>query len=775
MKKTIETKIAKNGVKLYYVDGKRTSREVALQAAADNRENLFTIEYATRHTAYFTGRILDATQVYESTSKAVLKELELKIDEYHGFTVKLHTIGWVEICKLFNKDYAKSLINKIENAFIRGEYGVKIDKYGKVSILTAPVVEPDPDLYAITPEAFDEAVNAEIQNANNEAPKFKYYLQSRRPIAGAVPNGYISATQGEMKAYSLRSDGSISPVPRKVVFGVVVYDHPLSDQQIINYDLHVDPLNPKVEPATTELSDEEIAEIKRRSQINAIKSRIATYERAIERQYDQDLENSLIAAKAQLAEIEPDTTEPDEPKFQVGKSYYIKDGDNYYILKVEARTDKMLTGTTPHGTCKFHIHDTFKGEYIRTHLYDDCGNREMIWAANEYKPQVDPIIQERDTARNEYEEINQVRRLIEKDCERYERLRDRCKSGSTKRKEYNQLLADLDPIIRAFGQKFIAAQDRYNKSLTLRTDEERAATQKAVDEYNADLDARGIKYFATVYYYPNGIEGEDMETFCKDCTSLDEANAFVSQEDHDGVYVGGIYDAGWEITDRNHNLIADHITGIKKENVMTIKGQADFLADKIKRECASIDDSTTDLDQLNDIDDEIVTPVENRHKLIGKWNETLFDPEFKHGTTKMIFTMQGLKHQAKVVWFYISVNFDKGKYKFRMGNLLLSKYDTPAQVEKVIDLLKVAITRGDKAFTFPTVEELDPNPDDELIDPPAETLNHQQKKNLRDSLERAKQIACRNISVARRNHNKDAEDYERELYDICNQALKEVA
>lgn len=730
--KTIETKMATNGVKLYYVDGKRTSCEVALQAAADSRENLFTIEYATRHNAYFTGRILDATQVYESTSKAVLKELELKIDEYHGFAVKLHTIGWVEICKLFNKNYAKSLINKIENAFIRGEYGVKIDTYGKVSILPAPVIEPNPDDYAVSPDAFDEAVNAEIELANNKhTPEFKYYLQSCRPIAGAVPNGYISATQGEMKAYSLRSDGSISIVPRKVVFGVVVYDHPLSDQQIINYDLHVDPRNPKVEPDTTELSD-----------------------------------------------TEPDT-EPDEPKY-------------------------------------------------------------------EYKPEVDPIIKERQDARNEYYELNHVRNLIEKDVDKIERLRDRCKPNSPKHKEYNQLLADVDPIIRAFGDKFIAAQDRYNQSLTLRTDEERAATQKAIDEHNKDLDARGIKYFATVRYYPHGHEGEDMENFFKDCQTLKEATDFVSQEDIDGVYVGGIYDAGWEITDRNHNLIADHNTGIK----MTNTTQAGFLKDKINRESKSIDDYTTDrdavfnllpeVDDLNDVEiDDTPTnkPVDNR-SLIRKWNEIIFSPEFKHETAKMVFTRQGSKQQLKIVWSYIFIKFDdvKGKFKFYLGTLFLAKYDTPAQVDKVIALIQAAIARGDKTFTFPTIDELIDPPDTEpryamtvkesidglnhsinwakgvlatmqgdtysddwqdwtrseletaITDWTTETeilayahsattptFNHQQKKSLRDSLNRAKQIALENIRVARRNHNKKAEDYERELYDICNQALKEVA
>ena len=200
-----------------------------------------------------------------------------------------------------------------------------------------------------------------------------------------------------------------------------------------------------------------------------------------------------------------------------------------------------------------------------------------IELANAEEVADEPIIKERDDARNEFDVLNQVRKVIEKDCERYERLRDRCKSGSPKRKEYSQLLADFDPIIRTFGDKFAAARDRYNKALTLRTDEERAATQKAVDKYNADLDARGINYFATVYYYPHGIEGEDMEIFYKDCKTYKEAAEFVSQEDIEGVYVGGIYDAGWKITDRNDNVIADHNTGIKEEPQMTIEIPAEGM------------------------------------------------------------------------------------------------------------------------------------------------------------------------------------------------------
>lgn len=732
-------------------------------------------------------------------------------------------------------------INRFQAALILEKYGLTIDQfidaekefYATYYPEETNINEADSDDYAVNPDALEVAVNAEIQNANtakindlkweirytegsindldknhiahapndqslqerrtelvneldnlkaqlaellpnepNTNSEYKYYLQSRRPIAGAVPNGYISATQGDMKAHSLRSDGSISPVPRKVVFGEVVYDHPLSDQQIINYDLHVDPLNPKVEPDTTELSDQEVAEIKRRSQINAIKSRIATYERAIERQYDQELENSLIEAKAQLADLLPNEI------LQTGK-----------MVSPEPNTD----------------------------------------------PEVDPIIQERDTARNEYEEINQVRRLIEKDCERYERLRNRCKPNSPKHKEYNQLLADFDPIIRAFGEKFIAAQDRYNKSLTLRTDEEIAATQKAIDEHNADLDARGIKYFATVYYYPNGIEGEDMETFHKDCTSLDEANAFISQEDHDGVYVGGIYDAGWEITDRNDNLVANHITGIKEEQPMTnrekllalrkeyiitdrlsannssmwyvngkrssqvkvwnllqeygltiaeflaedeayineciaasckqiaIKKQADFYADKIKRDAQPSGDNVFDL--LPDLDDLNDLSETDPYFMDDAAEYTERDARFNYGERYAAALTEKLsQYDPTVEVTYDIDDDDEDVYYLKFDGIYRSPY-TLCGIESAFHRLKKDIAE----------EEFMKNVDGTLDDKIDALHQYRRKrKQVRDSINRAIKQCIRNRIGYLKSHNSKMEKYEYELLCLLQGARREL-
>lgn len=51
-------------------------------------------------------------------------------------------------------------------------------------------------------------------------------------------------------------------------------------------------------------------------------------------------------------------------------------------------------------------------------------------------------------------------------------------------------------------------------------------------------------------------------------------------------------------------------------------------------------------------------------------------------------------------------------YKFSIigdtdyGTCTLGEYDTPAQVERVIGMLKAAVARGDKDFIFPTADEM---------------------------------------------------------------------
>lgn len=94
-----------------------------------------------------------------------------------------------------------------------------------------------------------------------------------------------------------------------------------------------------------------------------------------------------------------------------------------------------------------------------------------------------------------------------------------------------------------------------------------------------------------------------------------------------------------------------------------------------------------------------------------------------------------------------------------MGNVL-GTYDTPAQIEVVINQLKAAIERGDREFTFPTVEEL--------------TKPEVDKMATADSLTRAMTIALENYQDFCRVGNLTAATNELSLYNICREAMTEL-
>lgn len=111
---------------------------------------------------------------------------------------------------------------------------------------------------------------------------------------------------------------------------------------------------------------------------------------------------------------------------------------------------------------------------------------------------------------------------------------------------------------------------------------------------------------------------------------------------------------------------------------------------------------------------------------------------------------------------------DNGICKFNVRDYYstLGTYDTPAQVETVINQLKAAITRGDKEFTFPTVDDLNQPTENPSVE------------NLKDSLGRAMAIAHQKFHEYEREDNQDGMRLEIELYSICADAinqLKEVA
>lgn len=104
---------------------------------------------------------------------------------------------------------------------------------------------------------------------------------------------------------------------------------------------------------------------------------------------------------------------------------------------------------------------------------------------------------------------------------------------------------------------------------------------------------------------------------------------------------------------------------------------------------------------------------------------------------------------------------DIDRFAFVSNNHDIAVYDTPEQIEDVINLIKATIERGEEKFTFPTVKGLTA-PD---ID---------NKDNLRGSLKRAAEIARKKYHEYEREGDNDGMLYEIELYSICADAIKEL-
>lgn len=102
---------------------------------------------------------------------------------------------------------------------------------------------------------------AMFETRETDGTEYKYYIKSRRPIYGAAPSGYIKAVSGEVHEPVRRPNGTYSPKCR-IYFATVIYDKPLTDEQILNYDLAVsnetfEKLNAKEEPIIANISVKE--------------------------------------------------------------------------------------------------------------------------------------------------------------------------------------------------------------------------------------------------------------------------------------------------------------------------------------------------------------------------------------------------------------------------------------------------------------------------------------------------------------------------------------
>ena len=147
------------------------------------------------------------------------------------------------------------------------------------------------------------------------------------------------------------------------------------------------------------------------------------------------------------------------------------------------------------------------------------------------------------------------------------------------------------------------------------------------------------------------------------------------------------------------------------------------------------------------------------HKKAEELTTQLITPEIFNSKAMQI-TFQSGKF-SKIGSFFSTRIANHGEgWEIGKGFVIFGKYDTLAQVKVVINLLKEAIERGDKEFTFPTVEQLN--------------ASQVSKEKLNDSLVRAIKLAWAKAVDFYRAKNLTAAEYELKIYKICSDAQKEL-
>lgn len=183
MKKTIETKIAKNGTKMYYVEGKRVNREVAEEIeskqAIERRGNLVEntfAEYEKKSSAlvvtagYQTNIVIcfdsyldfTYTRNYSTCEDAINAVNFFKTNFYHGSDGEFETGNVTREVEAERNGIAYSRVlhyYMIDAADSEGQF---------LKDFESPT-EANPDDYAVSQEAMDVAVDAETELANSEA------------------------------------------------------------------------------------------------------------------------------------------------------------------------------------------------------------------------------------------------------------------------------------------------------------------------------------------------------------------------------------------------------------------------------------------------------------------------------------------------------------------------------------------------------------------------------------------------------------------------------
>ena len=174
----------------------------------------------------------------------------------------------------------------------------------------------------------------------------------------------------------------------------------------------------------------------------------------------------------------------------------------------------------------------------------------------------------------------------------------------------------------------------------------------------------------------------------------------------------------------------------KIDGVNGTNDEEEFFAEMAKRGACTIDEPEPPIDTDKPVDDfdtklaelqakrdaaqEALLRAQEEHEtaenaLKNFLTDTAADLTTKLQTIKFDYRIKLIK---KSCWTFSTTNFDDVYIRAYRGGCgvkfhfedwtgrTLAKYDTPAQVDKVIDMLRAAIERGETKFTLPTVDEL---------------------------------------------------------------------
>ena len=762
--KNVEIKMAKNGAALYYVEGKRVSREVAHQTAAENhKDEDFTIEYIGYNSKL--GRI--------AVNTLTTKKMNLTVRQEAGrHDIKFYVVINGENVNAFcgrkacdwlvreAKKNANAFAEKIFEAYINGAAGVKLTNKDEVIPVAPAITEANPDDYAIAPEAMDVAINAEIELANSEVNAIEKYLEAREEVsfkynnAGAriwyrahaiIEDGAID--NGKFAFWSCNHDIKINKYQAALIlekYGMTVEEFVAAEKEI--YATYYPETNAEIELASNNSDDNEIT-------FQSALANNLTFEHFVAMSTGTTVEAYQAKKAAEIAEFE-----------RRQKAFEIKDQINSLENTIEHHVGTLNDIITNH-------YNPANGDGSWEDYTAELG-AELANCLNklaDLKAQLATLEPAENT-----EEVADTNTGIKEEPPMTNNLPTGIVTAETGAEAFS-LVAPYFPnglsfkcVTKGFNNEdeyiFYDGGDMY-LNVYLTKDNSRGDCLEVLNcnengskrhpltvgiEKRNDVEDEQIKFVATQLTFPNGNETDSVREYSKTFNTIEEAAVFIADDNpfdettcalaYEDSYFGGIWFAGWRIEDNNGNILYNVDYMGNEQGDETIRE----LVDKYTDTAPVVDDFQAKLADLQDEYDAAIIENEKAIDAVKAAEKALQAAReleqiatskrikagnaiYNFGSAKAaelrdkllpiensnrasIFIPNQLDCRRNIYLETIAIEFYD--YKFQiiadtdLATYTLAEYDTPAQVENAIATLKVAITLGDKEFTFPTVDEL---------------------------------------------------------------------